>query len=81
MLVANLYLAQSGNGIYQFLMAGQTLFYICSLIGHLLESKKLRLKAFFIPYYFSVMNYAAIAGSIRLLAGKQSVLWERSRRR
>ena len=78
---SNLLLASFDSPFYQFLLAGQCLFYLSALAGHLLESRKLRIKAFFIPYYFIVMNYAAIAGGIRLMKGKQSVLWERSKRK
>ncbi len=34
-------------------------------IGYLFETKHLRVKIVFIPYYFCVMNYAVLAGILR----------------
>lgn len=79
-LLANIVLALQGHGLYQLLLLGQFLFYASALIGYLLESKKIKMKAFFIPYYFFMMNYAVFAGFLRFLRGKQSVLWERAQR-
>lgn len=80
LLVANIGLAFTGSTFYQLLLAGQLLFYTAALAGLLLEKQKLRLKAFFIPYYFVLMNYAVYTGFFRFLRGKQSVLWERAKR-
>jgi len=33
-----------------------------------------------VPYYFCVMNYSMYAGFLRLVRGRQSVLWERAKR-
>lgn len=80
LLGANIALALGGSPFYQWLLAGQLLFYSAALAGQLLEDRKLRIKAFFIPYYFFLMNYAVYAGFFRYLRGSQSVLWERARR-
>src|SRR5690606_38795809 len=61
---AILYMAGAGI-IYTLLFYGQVAFYLCALIGLLLERRALRVKLLFIPYYFCVMNYAVIAGIIR----------------
>jgi biofilm PGA synthesis N-glycosyltransferase PgaC len=45
------------------------------------EKKELRFKIFFIPYYFCVMNYAAIAGLKRYLGNQQSAIWEKANRK
>lgn len=71
----------SQDWIYQLLLAGQILFYLASLGGYFLESKKIKIKILFIPFYFSMMNYAAIAGAIRYFKGKQSAAWEKSIRK
>jgi biofilm PGA synthesis N-glycosyltransferase PgaC len=67
--------------LFAFILSLQCLFYFASFLGYLLESKKIKIKVFFIPYYFSLMNYAAIAGAIRYFKGKQSAAWEKSKRR
>ncbi|RZJ52158.1 MAG: glycosyltransferase family 2 protein [Flavobacterium sp.] len=67
--------------IYQMLLAAQVLFYLLSSIGWFFESRNLKIKAFFIPYYFCLMNYAVIAGIGRYISKSQSAAWERSKRK
>lgn len=78
--IVNILLATNGPGIYFVILLIQLVFYGAALTGYFLEQRKLKVKAFFIPYYFCVMNYAMYAGLYRLLRGKQSVLWEKSER-
>ena len=80
LLISNIILALEGYYFYQLILAGQLLFYSCALAGFVLESRKIKLKAFFIPYYFFMMNYAVYAGFFRYIRGRQSVLWERAQR-
>lgn len=77
---SNLALALYVGGPYRWLLGGQVLFYALAAVGFWLEKKQLRFKAFFVPYYFCMMNYAQYAGALRLLRGRQSVLWEKARR-
>ena len=44
------------------------------------ERRHMKVKAFFVPYYFCVMNYAVYAGFLRYCKGSQSVLWEKAKR-
>jgi hypothetical protein len=67
--------------LYAVLLLSQVLFYLASLTGWFLERKKIRLKFAFIPFYFSMMNYAVIAGTIRFFKGNQSAAWEKSKRK
>ncbi|MBK0381716.1 glycosyltransferase family 2 protein [Pedobacter sp. SD-b] len=67
--------------VYQLVLLGQILFYIASFLGYILEGKKIKIKVLFVPFYFSMMNYAAMAGAIRYFRGKQSAAWEKSKRR
>lgn len=66
---------------YKVLLAVQVLFYTLSLLGFYFESKNIKIKAFFIPYYFCVMNYAVLAGLVRYYRKNQSAAWERSKRK
>lgn len=79
----NIYLvAQFGiNSIYGGMMLLQGSIYIAAILGWILEKREMKVKIFFIPYYFCLMNYAVIVGMIRYLFKKQSVLWEKARRR
>jgi cellulose synthase/poly-beta-1,6-N-acetylglucosamine synthase-like glycosyltransferase len=67
--------------LYKPILMLQILFYAASALGWLLEQKKLKIKLFFIPYYFCLMNYAALAGTIRYFKGQQSAAWEKSKRK
>ena len=80
LLVVSAILAWKGSSFYQWVMAAQAAFYMAAWAGYLLEQRKLKLKVFFVPYYFCVMNYAQYAGFFRFVRGRQSVLWERAKR-
>lgn len=71
----------SGGWIYILLLAGQVLFYLAALSGWLLERRKVKIKALFVPYYFCMMNYAVIAGINRYIKGSQSAVWEKAKRK
>ncbi len=80
LLVVNIILALQGAPIYQILLAAQVFFYFLAFIGYIMERRKLKFKAFFVPYYFCMMNYAVYRGFGRIMSGRQSVLWERAKR-
>ncbi|WP_316814879.1 glycosyltransferase family 2 protein [Pedobacter nyackensis] len=76
-----LIVANDGGAVYKVMFALQTVFYLLSLIGMFFESKNIRIKVLFIPFYFCVMNYAVIAGIIRYFKKNQSAAWEKSKRK
>lgn len=78
--LANAYLALQGSPLYQVIFALQILFYGAALLGWILESRKIKVKALFVPYYFCVMNYSVLMGWGRFLKGSQSVIWEKAER-
>ncbi len=69
------------NSFYTIVLQLQITFYVFAFAGYLLEKREIKFKPFFIPYYFVMMNYAAIAGFLRYLKGNQSSVWERSARK
>lgn len=77
----NIPLAITGNLFYETLLFAQVLFYAIAAAGYLLENKNIRFTTFFIPCYFCVMHYAALAGLIKFLSGKQDAAWEKARRK
>ena len=79
-LIANIWLAIAGSWFYGLTLLAQIAFYILALLGYLFSEKKVSIKGFFIPYYFTVMNLSVYAGFIRYLKGKQSVVWEKAER-
>ncbi|MCC5932248.1 MAG: glycosyltransferase family 2 protein [Cyclobacteriaceae bacterium] len=79
--ILNLLLAIRGDLFFQVIFGAQVGFYLLALIGLLLESRKIKLKIAFVPYYFCIMNYAVYKGFMRYIKGNQSVLWEKAKRR
>ncbi|MBB5440369.1 cellulose synthase/poly-beta-1,6-N-acetylglucosamine synthase-like glycosyltransferase [Pedobacter sp. AK017] len=81
-LVLNGFIVANGGAmLYKILFAAQIMFYFLSLLGLFFESRNMRIKVLFIPYYFCLMNYAVIAGIIRYLKKNQSAAWEKSKRK
>ncbi len=67
--------------LYQIMLILQSAFYVAAVVGAILESKSIKIKILFIPFYFCMMNYATILGTIRYFKGKQSAAWEKSLRK
>lgn len=80
-LLLNILIVIKGGGlIYTLLLAAQAAFYGMSLLGWILEAREIKVKIFFIPYYFCMMNYAVVRGIFRYAGGKQSAIWEKAKR-
>jgi cellulose synthase/poly-beta-1,6-N-acetylglucosamine synthase-like glycosyltransferase len=80
LLIINTILAAKGYPFFKVMLVLQVLFYLAAIIGYLLERQRIKFKAFFIPYYFCVMNYAVYRGFLRIIKGNQSVMWEKAKR-
>ena len=65
---------------YSIFLVFQILMLILILIGSTLRKKSTRLKIFFIPYYFFIMNYSQVLGLITYIMGNHSVIWEKVNR-
>ncbi|ETZ22622.1 glycosyltransferase family 2 protein [Pedobacter sp. V48] len=76
-----LILYKYNSATYLLIFIGQVFFYGMSLIGWFFESKNIKVKVFFVPYYFCMMNYAVLAGIIRYFKKTQSAAWEKSKRK
>lgn len=66
--------------LYELLLWGQLTFYAMAVLGWILENRSIRLKILFVPYYFTMMNYAVFAGFWRWRKGAQQATWERAKR-
>lgn len=77
----NLWLAIQTLQFYQLILALQVVFYLAALLGWWLQTQKLKLKVLFVPYYFVVMNLSVFLGFWRFIKGRQSVVWEKAKRR
>jgi biofilm PGA synthesis N-glycosyltransferase PgaC len=66
--------------IYDVLLYAQIGFYLLAFGGYFAEKMQRRVKAFFLPYYFTFMHAAALIGGVRYFTGKQSSIWEKAKR-
>jgi len=82
-LILNILIVCRGDAgfIYRLILLGQIAFYGTSVLGWILMAQQIKIKIFFIPYYFSMMNYAVIRGIFRYLTGNQSAVWEKAKRK
>jgi len=80
-IVLSVLLAVKGSFLGQILLLSQILFYCLAFVGYVLRHKKVKAKIFYIPFYFTFMNYAVYVGAVRYFSGSQSVVWEKSKRR
>jgi len=67
------------KSLYCMLMLVQVLFYLLSLAGLITEKTKYDLKIFSIPFYFCMVNFAALIGWYNLLKGEKETTWDTSR--
>ncbi len=77
----NILLAINSTPVYTTLLILQAGFYLIAIAGYFLQSKKTRFKILFVPYYFCVMNYAALAGFAKFLSDTQQGTWDKAKRR
>ena len=74
--IFNMLLIPQGSP-YTWLAIAQLGFYMLAFIGFLLQNKPKQHKLFYVPFYFTLMNYAVWAGFFRYLKGNQSAVWAR----
>lgn len=82
LLLNILIVAKGGSSfIYTLILWAQIAFYFMSVMGWIMVARQIKVKIFFIPYYFCMMNYAVIRGIFRFVAGNQSAIWEKAKRK
>ncbi len=79
LILTNIFLL-GHHWVYTTIMIAQSFFYLLALVGAVMESYNLKVKAFFVPYYFCFMHYAVFLGLKRYLKGNQSGIWEKAKR-
>jgi hypothetical protein len=81
-LISNLWLVITQNEpLYSILLALQVGFYLAALLSWLFSLQNIKVKLLYVPYYFVFMNLCLYIGLKRFLAKKQSVLWEKAKRK
>jgi len=72
--ISNLFLLGE-HYLFQILMIMQTLFYSTALLSFFLERQGFHIKAFYVPYYFTLINLASAHAFLKFLMGEKQVLW------
>lgn len=73
-LGANIPLAM-GNYFYQGTLAFQVSFYLLAFVGLILNRFSLKLLPAYLPYYFCLINWAALKALVRVISGRDSSVW------
>jgi len=68
------------SSIYLYIFFLQSIFYLLATIGWLQSNRPKANKIFYIPYYFVFMNLSVFQGFLLFIRGKQSAVWDRSKR-
>ena len=81
-LGTNIYIVfHHNNWLYATLLVGQIFFYIAAIAGWAASFRNIKIKIFYVPYYFAFMNAALYLGFVRFIGNKQTVLWEKANRK
>ena len=78
--ILNAWLAWYGGELYRGLFILQLLFYMLAGMGWMLIRKNRSAMLTTIPFYFLFMNYCMMAGLLKHLSGKETVLWKKADR-
>ncbi len=71
----------SSDKVFYFIFLAQSLFYLTAFTGWLFAQRNIKVKIFYVPYYFIFMNVALYAGFFKFMNNKQSVLWDKAVRK
>ncbi len=74
--IASLFLVR--EPFFAVFFALQNLFYIFAAIGAILRRGRVRTKIFFVPFYFVMVNAAAMAAIFKYLSGGRLSSWEKA---
>lgn len=81
-LLLNILIVINNNSlVFDSYLIAQIIFYLLTFTGWLFERKEIKIKSFFVPFYFCLMNYTVIMGIGRFLTNGQSAVWEKAARK
>ncbi len=67
-----------GDRLFYTLFVLQNLFYVFAIVGAILRRGKVRLRIFLIPFYFVMVNAAALAAIATYICGRRLTAWEKA---
>ncbi len=73
------FLATQGP-VYQVLLAAASALLLLAAVGGLVRGRWRQLPLFFVPYYFLMVNLAALVAIVRWMAGRRTVTWDPTHR-
>jgi cellulose synthase/poly-beta-1,6-N-acetylglucosamine synthase-like glycosyltransferase len=79
-LISNVLLLSPKIDIYALSLFMQLAAYQLAFMGWMARNRQVKIKAFFVPFYFAMMNVCVYKGALRLIRKKQSVVWEKAER-
>ena len=68
------------NPVYKLVFIMQCIFYICAVVGQILNWSDINIKPINLCYYFVSMNLSLLLGFVRYITGRQNVAWVRTER-
>ena len=74
--ISNMFMLQ--RELYLLIFLAQTVFYLFALTGFYLRSKKQRIKIFYIPFYFCLVNFASLLALHRVFSNGETRLWDKA---
>ncbi len=72
--ISNFFLLEN-NPVFKSLFAAQVLFYLLAGLGRLYRRREKTPAVFYIPYYFSLVNFASLQGIIENYRGHTYTVW------
>ncbi len=79
-LFASLAVLSRQSTFYLAALLAQGLFYLFAALGWWLENRNIRVRIFYVPFYFVFVNVAVVWGSILYFRGRKPRIWEPTRR-
>ncbi len=64
--------------MYGSIFACQVLFYLAAINGWRLKRTKKPRSIYYVPFYFTMVNFAAIVAIAKFLSGKRQAVWEKA---
>ena len=68
------------NDFYYYISVFQLTIYLLAALGFIFNKLKIKISLFSLPYFFVLANIAIVAGFIRFLKNKHSVVWDSTSR-
>lgn len=71
---------QQESPLWNCLVVFQIVFYALAFAGWKFEQINIRKSYFFVPFYFTMMNYSVFAGFHQFILGSKQQIWEKAKR-